>query len=169
MNKNITLISENKKSTVKIESGELVSYIFNQEELIHQKGMPGWRNSDTEMFPIIGPTEANNFNVVTPKGNYSQDQHGLLRELQYAAKNQTENSCAFIKKYAAYSAVENSKYPKKSTARLLSWPYPFSFKKSFELTNESLKITFGVAPVNFIISSAKSLMVISCGFPMFTG
>ncbi len=138
------LISTDKNSIVKIEKGELISYQKNGEELIHQKGNPGWRNSDTEMFPIIGPTEANNFSVVTPKGNYSQDQHGLLRELHYTVKNQTENSCTFIKKYAAYTAVENSKYPEKSSARLLSWPYNFSFKKSFELTNTSLKITFEV-------------------------
>jgi len=138
------LISTDKNSIVKIEKGELISYQKNGEEFIHQKGNPGWRNSDTEMFPIIGPTEANNFNVVTPKGNYSQDQHGLLRELQYAVKNQTGNSCSFIKKYAAYTAVENSKYPEKSTARLLSWPYSFSFIKSIELTNDSLKITFEV-------------------------
>ncbi|REE79953.1 aldose 1-epimerase [Lutibacter oceani] len=138
------LISTDKNSIVKIEKGELISYQKNGEELMHQKGNPGWRNSDTEMFPIIGPTEANNFSVVTPKGNYSQDQHGLLRELHYTAKNQTENSCTFIKKYTAYTAVENSKYPEKSSARLLSWPYNFSFKKSFELTNTSLKITFEV-------------------------
>jgi len=138
------LISTDKNSIVKIEKGELISYQKNGEEFIHQKGNPGWRNSDTEMFPIIGPTEANNFNVVTPKGNYSQDQHGLLRELQYAVKNQTENTCSFIKKYAAYTAVENSKYPEKSTARLLSWPYSFTFKKSVKLTNKSLKITFEI-------------------------
>ena len=140
----MNLISLDKNSSVKIEKGELISYQKNGEQLIHQKGNPGWRNSDTEMFPIIGPTEANNFNVVTPKGNYSQDQHGLLRELEYSAVSQTEKSCVFIKKYAAYTAVENSKYPEKSSARLLSWPYSFSFKKSFELTNESLKITFEI-------------------------
>ncbi|SNR39227.1 aldose 1-epimerase [Lutibacter flavus] len=138
------LISTDKISIVKIEKGELISYQKNGEELMHQKGNPGWRNSDTEMFPIIGPTEANNFRVGTPKGNYSQDQHGLLRELEYSATSKTEKSCSFIKKYAAYSAIENSKYPEKSSARLLSWPYSFTFKKSFELTNESLKITFEI-------------------------
>ena len=144
MEKFTILNSSDKNSIVKIEKGELISYQKNNEELMHQKGKPGWRNSDTEMFPIIGPTEANNFSVKTPKGNYSQDQHGLLRELAYSTSNQTEKSCTFIKKYAAYTAVENSKYPEKSSARLLSWPYPFTFKKSFELTNESLKITFEI-------------------------
>jgi hypothetical protein len=144
MTKIIILCSSDENSIVKIEKGELISYKKNGEELIHQKGAPGWRNSDTEMFPIIGPTEPNNFSVVTPKGNYSQDQHGLLRELNYSADNIKKNSCVFIKKYAAYTAIENSKYPKKSIARLLSWPYSFTFKKSFKLTNESLKITFEV-------------------------
>ncbi len=138
------LISADKNSIVKIEQGELISYQKNGEELIHQKGNPGWRNSDTEMFPIIGPTETNNFIVSTPKGNYSQDQHGLLRELQYSIKNQTENAGSFIKKYVAYSAIENSKYPEKSSARLLSWPYNFSFIKIYILTNESLKISFEI-------------------------
>ncbi|WP_299525696.1 aldose 1-epimerase [uncultured Lutibacter sp.] len=138
------LISADKNSIVKIEQGELISFKKNGEELIHQKGNPGWKNSDTEMFPIIGPTETNNFIVSTPKGNYSQDQHGLLRELKYSPKNHSENSCSYIKKYVAYSAIENSKYPKKSSARLLSWPYNFSFIKTYILTNESLKISFEI-------------------------
>lgn len=140
----MVLISEDKNSIVKINNGELVSYKKNGEELIHQKGNPGWRNSDTEMFPVIGPTEANNFSVKTPKGNYSQDQHGLLRELVYSIDTKTENTVSFKKKYAAYTAVENSKYPEKSTVRLLSWPYNFSFSKIIELTNECLKISFEI-------------------------
>ncbi|PCH50298.1 MAG: aldose epimerase, partial [Flavobacteriaceae bacterium] len=90
------LNSADKNSIVKIEEGELISYQKNGEELIHQKGNPGWRNSDTEMFPIIGPTKANNFIVTTPKGNCIQDQHGLIRELKYSTKNKTEDSCSFI-------------------------------------------------------------------------
>ena len=77
----VTLISNDKLSIVKIDNGELVSYIKNDEELIHQKGNPGWRNSDTEMFPIIGPTEFNAFIVSTPKGDCIQYQHWLLIEL----------------------------------------------------------------------------------------
>jgi hypothetical protein len=140
----IQLTSADKNSIVLLNKGELVSYLFNSEELIHQKGNPGWRNSDTEMFPIIGPTAANNFVVSTPKGNYSQDQHGLLRELNYALENNTENKCTFRKKYTAYSAINNSKFPEKSSVRLVSWPYNFTFKKIIELTNESLKITFEI-------------------------
>ena len=44
------------KAIAKIEDGELVSYRLKGHEFIHQKGSPGWRNSDTEMFPVIGPT-----------------------------------------------------------------------------------------------------------------
>lgn len=144
MNNIHTLISSNKKSIVKIDAGELVSFISNNEEFIHQKGMPGWRNSDTEMFPVIGPTEANNFIVNTPKGKYNQDQHGLLRELKYKLENSTENKLIFVKKYAAYTAVENSKYPEKSTVRLMSWPYNFTFKKIYSLTDDYLKISFEI-------------------------
>jgi hypothetical protein len=144
MNEQVVLKSADNSSLVTLEKGELVSYKIHNEELIHQKGMPGWRNSDTEMFPLIGPTEKNNFLVSTPKGNYSQDQHGLLRELKYKLENQTENTCVFIKKYAAYIAVENSKFPEKSTARLLSWPYSFTFRKIVALSNESLTISFEI-------------------------
>jgi galactose mutarotase-like enzyme len=141
---NIQLKSPNNKSFVQINNGELISYQFNNEELIHQKGNPGWRNSDTEMFPIIGPTAGNNFTVSTPKGNYSQDQHGHLRELTYSSTVLTAQSCLFTKKYTAYSAVENSKYPEKSSVRLVSWPYNFTFKKTFHLSNNALKISFEI-------------------------
>ena len=144
MNELIVLKSPDTLSIVKFEKGELVSYVKNKEELIHQKGNPGWRNSDTEMFPIIGPTEANNFFVTTPKGNYHQDQHGLLRELTYQVEKQSDDLCIFEKKYIAYTAIENSKFPEKSTVRLLSWPYNFSFKKIIKLTNDALCIAFEI-------------------------
>ena len=138
------LSSPDKNSIVKIEKGELVSFLKNKEELIHQKGEPGWRNSDTEMFPVIGPTEANDFMVSTPKGNAVQDQHGLLRELAYALKESGENFAVFQKDYAANALVKNSKFPEKSPKEKLSWPYDFRFKKSFELSNDSLKINFEI-------------------------
>ncbi|MGB5667231.1 MAG: aldose 1-epimerase, partial [Maribacter sp.] len=68
------------KQKVKIDAGELVGYLVDAHEYIHQKGSPGWRNSDTEMFPIIGPTADADFKVKTPNGIAVQDQHGLLRE-----------------------------------------------------------------------------------------
>ena len=128
------LISPDKNSIVKIEKGELVSFLKNKEELIHQKGQPGWRNSDTEMFPVIGPTEANDFMVSTPKGNAIQDQHGLLRELTYNLTESGENFAVFQKDYAANTSVKNSKFPEKSPKEKLSWPYDFRFKKLFELS-----------------------------------
>ncbi|MFO7673776.1 MAG: aldose 1-epimerase [Lutibacter sp.] len=138
------LISPDKNSIVKIEKGELVSFIKNKEELIHQKGQPGWRNSDNEMFPVIGPTEATDFTISTPKGNAIQDQHGLLRELTYTLTESGENLAVFQKDYIANTLVKNSKFPEKSTKENLSWPYDFRFKKGYELSNESLKIAFEI-------------------------
>ncbi len=138
------LISPDKNSIVKIDQGELVSFLKNKEELIHQKGQLGWRNSDTEMFPVIGPTEATDFMVSTPKGNAFQDQHGLLRELSYTLMESGKNFAAFQKDYVANTLVINSKFPEKSTKGNLSWPYDFSFIKGYELSNDSLKITFEI-------------------------
>lgn len=140
----ITIVSPDKKSKVKIESGELVSYQFGGEELIHQKGAPGWRNSDTEMFPIIGPTEANNFTVATAKGDAKQDQHGILRELKYELLQSDKNSLIFKKKYNANTKVKNAKFPEKSTQEEVFWPYDFTFKKSFFLTNTHLAVHFDI-------------------------
>jgi len=108
---------------VKIDKGELVSYSVAGYEFIHQKGSPGWRNADTEMFPIIGPTNDANFKVMTPKGAAIQDQHGLLRELTYEGIHQTETKAVFEKKYLANTAIENSKFPAKSTEEKLAWYY----------------------------------------------
>ncbi|SDX84204.1 Aldose 1-epimerase [Lutibacter oricola] len=138
------LTSPNKLVSVSIENGELISYLKNGEELIHQKGSAGWRNSDTEMFPVIGPTSDKDYLVNTPKGNAVQDQHGILRELTYNLKNSSSNTAVFQKKYSANTIVKNSKFPEKSSAENLHWPYNFNFEKSFELTNNSLKITFNI-------------------------
>lgn len=140
----IILTSPDKNSVVKIDKGELVSFLKNKKELIHQKGQPGWRNSDTEMFPVIGPTEANDFMVSTPKGNAVQDQHGLLRELTYNLMKSGENFAGFQKVYTANTIIKNSKFPEKSSKEKLSWPYDFRFTKSYELSNDSLKITFEI-------------------------
>ena len=136
--------SPDQKSKVTIDKGELISYIRNTEELIHQKGAPGWRNSDTEMFPVIGPTENNGFKVNTPRGNAIQDQHGLLRELTYQLVEKSDQSIVFQKKYLKNTAVKNSKYPDKSTKEVLAWPYDFSFKKKYLLSNNALSIQFEV-------------------------
>lgn len=142
MKKVIQLISPDKKSFAKIDNGELVSYVKNSEELIHQKGDAGWANSDTEMFPIIGPTVKNSFKVSTQKGDNFQDQHGLLRELSYVLLQNDEHSVSLQKKYKAGEKVENSKFPERSTQENLVWLYNFKFTKSINLTNDSLSVHF---------------------------
>ncbi len=131
--------------TVNIDAGELVSYQVSGHEYIHQKGSPGWRSSDTEMFPIIGPTNEAGFMVNTPKGNAIQDQHGLLREMSYELLHQTETSADYVKHYTTNTEIKNSKYPAKSTAEKLSWPYNFEFTKSFELKEKGLSLTFKIS------------------------
>ena len=96
------------------------------------------------MFPVIGPTEAANFMVSTPKGNAIQDQHGLLRELSYTLMENSENFAIFKKDYEANTIVLNSKFPEKSPKEKLSWTYDFNFKKIYELSNDSLKIIFEI-------------------------
>lgn len=58
---------KSKDLNVQINAGELVSLIKNKHEFIHQKGSPGWSHSDTEMFPVIGPTDDAQFKVKTPQ------------------------------------------------------------------------------------------------------
>ena len=140
----IQLASPNKRPKVTIDKGELISYIFDQSEIMHQKGNPGWRNVDTEMFPLIGATSPNNFIVSTPRGECKQDQHGLLRELHYITKNQTSTSVSFYKVYTKNTEVENAKFPEKSTEALVSWPYDFEFTKHFEITDKGLIIKFEI-------------------------
>ncbi|MCW5516855.1 aldose 1-epimerase [Muriicola sp. Z0-33] len=130
---------------VAIEDGELISYQVAGHEYIHQKGSPGWGSSDTEMFPIIGPTADAGYRVQVPRANALQDQHGILRELEYQLLSKTENGAIYQKEYKSGTVVNNSKYPEKSTARLLIWPFNFNFKKEFELVEDGLQITFTVS------------------------
>lgn len=139
-----------KKSKIKIEKGELISFKFDNTEFIHQKGSKGWRKSDDEMFPVIGPTSKNNFRVHTKNGDAIQDQHGLLRELDYELISSDETHAKFIKKYTKNTKIKNSKFPEKSTEKFLNWPFNFSFEKHFTLTNTILKI-------DFIINSDKGM------------
>lgn len=129
---------------VKIDAGELLGYEVNGHQYIHQKGNPGWRNSDTEMFPIIGPTAEAGFQVQTPRDFAIQDQHGLLRELEYELLSQNDTEAVFKKKYKARTPIENSKYPEKSNKKLLYWTYDFEFEKKFSLTENGLEISFTV-------------------------
>lgn len=129
---------------VGIDAGELVSYMVDGHEYIHQKGSPGWRNSDTEMFPIIGPTQNVDFRVETPRGTAIQDQHGLLREMEYQLLERMDHNVTFHKKYTAGTPLKNSKFPQKSTEGHVSWPYDFEFRKSYSLYENGLKIVFEV-------------------------
>ena len=138
----VELTLENQAVT--IEEGELVSYQVGGYEIIHQKGSPGWRNADTEMFPIIGPTNTANFRVQTPNGEAVQDQHGLLRELEYTLVEKTKTTAIFEKKYTAGSIVKNSKFPAKSSEEFLAWPYTFVFRKYFAITAKGLAIEFHI-------------------------
>ncbi|MBA4746051.1 MAG: aldose 1-epimerase [Muricauda sp.] len=131
-------------SVVKIDAGELVGYEVNGHEFIHQKGSPGWGSTDTEMFPIIGPVNESDFHVKTPKGDAIQDQHGLLRQMEYNLEHQTDTSAVFVKQYQSGTEVSNSKFPEKSTEAVLSWPYDFRFEKSFLLTDDGLEIHFKI-------------------------
>ena len=144
------IVLENNNSQVRIEKGELISFIFNNEEFIHQKGNKGWRKSDDEMFPVIGPTSKNNYRMHTKKGDAIQDQHGLLRELTYELYYRDDASAKFIKSYAANTKIDNAKFPEKSTEALLNWPFDFSFEKHFTLKE-------GILEIDFKITSEKGM------------
>lgn len=141
--RDINLQFENQHA--RIDAGELVGYLVDEYQVMHQKGSPGWRSSDTEMFPIIGPTAEADFKVKTPLGPAVQDQHGLLREMQYACIFQNETKAVFEKVYVANSPMRNSKFPDKSIAEVLTWPYDFRFRKTFELSAKGLTVSFSVS------------------------
>ena len=132
------------RHAARIDAGELVSYRAGAREHVHQKGSPGWRSSDAEMFPVIGPTAEAGFRVSTPRGPATQDQHGLLRELTYERLDATDTTAVFEKAYTAGTPTPNSKYPAKSTAETLAWPYDFRFRKTFELREDGLEIGYEV-------------------------
>jgi galactose mutarotase-like enzyme len=144
------ILLKNFNSKVTIDKGELISFQKDNQEYMHQKGSKGWRNADDEMFPVIGPTSKNNFKVHTKNGDAIQDQHGLLRELEYSLISSDENSAKFIKKYKKGTLINNSKFPAKSTEEYLFWPFDFTFEKNFTLENDVLKI-------EFIINSDKGM------------
>lgn len=127
---------------LEIDGGELISYQVNDHEYIHQKGSPGWRNSDTEMFPIIGPTADAGFQVQTPRDVAIQDQHGLLREMDYDLVFQNATELVYRKTYVQRTPIKNSKYPEKSNQQFLYWTYDFQFEKKYTLSEKGLEISF---------------------------
>jgi len=128
--------------SLRVEAGELVSFQQAGHEFIHQKGNPGWRSADTEMFPIIGPTNEAGFQVQVPRGSALLDQHGHLREMDYELSQQMEDTLVYRKAYQAGTPIKNSKYPEKSKRQWLVWPYSFVFEKRFHLAEDHLEITF---------------------------
>lgn len=133
---------------VTIDAGELISFLVNEVEVIHQKGDPGWGSSDTEMFPVIGPTTQVKYQIPTPLGVAKQDQHGILRELRYTCILKQDHIATFEKTYTAETAILNSKYPLKSDQKWLSWPYDFTFTKTFVLGENGLTVSFEIkAPI----------------------
>ncbi len=148
MDSKIVLIDLNSKVT--IEKGELVSFKVTGDEYIHQKGNKGWRKSDDEMFPVIGPIDKNNFRVHTKNGDAIQDQHGLLREMEYSLFSSDKSSVSFIKKYEKNTKIKNGKFPEKSSEEHLFWAFDFTFQKIFTLQNDILTI-------NFIINSEEGM------------
>lgn len=128
-----------------VESGEVVSYRFDGHEFIHSGDEPGWGHSDTEMFPIIGPTAEAGFRVHVPRGNAIVDQHGLLRELEYEVIEHSDSEILLRKEYKAGTVVMNSKFPERSTAQRLIWPFEFQFEKRIKLTDKGLIISFKVS------------------------
>ena len=147
---NSVVYLKNDNCAVAIEKGEFISLKKDGVEYIHQKGSKGWGNSDIEMFPVIGPTSKNKYTIHTKKGDATQDQHGLLRELEYVLVSSDEKKAHYIKEYQKNTKVRNSKFPKKSTEKDLSWPFDFTFEKKFLLENNTLKI-------DFIITSNKGM------------
>ncbi|MBE7659491.1 aldose 1-epimerase [Tenacibaculum finnmarkense] len=139
-----SILLKNSHSLATIYKGELISFIINNEELIHSKDSPGWNASDIEMFPIIGPTKLNNFSVDTPNGIAKQDQHGLLRELNYKLISSDKTSAVFEKKYVKNTLIKNSKFPEKSTQEHLFWTYDFIFRKIISLEKSAIKIAFEI-------------------------
>ena len=112
---------------------------------MHKANQPGWSNSDTEMFPIIGPTSQMNYRIQLPAGEAVQDQHGLLRELEYKVRLQSKSELILVKSYTAGTPIPNSKYPGRSPVVTLHWPYSFEFSKHFLLSEKELKITFSIS------------------------
>ena len=131
------------KHCVQIDSGKIASYTIDGFEFIHQRAT-GWPNSDTEMFPIIGPTAKANYRVQVNGSKVVLDQHGLLREFPYKLITTEIELSRWVKNYTAFTALTNSKYPENSPETVQFWPFDFIFIKSFGFNEEGLEITFEI-------------------------
>lgn len=131
--------------SAEISAGQLTSFGTDSVDFMHKANQAGWSNSDTEMFPIIGPVSQFDYRLELPAGNAVQDQHGLLRELEYRVQFHSNTELILVKSYTAGTPVPNSKYPKRSPVPDLHWPYSFEFSKHFSLLDNELKIAFNVS------------------------
>lgn len=127
---------------IRVQSGQLTGFRKEGLEFIHTADQPGWGNSDTEMFPVIGPMAHLNYTLELPGGRAVLDQHGLLRELEYFPVTHSDTELVLEKRYVAGTPVLNSKYPNRSPQQWLSWPYSFTFQKHFKLSPNQLEISF---------------------------
>lgn len=138
------LYSKDGKSSVTVLDGEIISYSYDNHELMHQKGEPGWGNTEIEMFPVIGATKMNNYAVLTPKGVAKMDQHGILRTLAYTMVTVNKNRLVLTKKYTAGEQIINPKFPNRSAQEFLYWPYDFEFEKTIQLQDDAVVVSFQI-------------------------
>jgi len=124
---------------VRIDSGEITSLKVFNEEILHNKSDCGWNHTEIEMFPIIGPSKKN-FKVL----NSILDQHGILRELDYYLKLEENNKLIFEKKYLKNTKIKNSKFGSKDSPEFIFWEFDFIFRKTIELFENYLKISFEI-------------------------
>lgn len=133
-----------KDAKIAISNGSLRTFEFKKQQWIHQPTDPGWGKSDDEMFPVIGSTNSVKHQIQTPNGLSSLDQHGILRALQWKLIGQNETAALFEKRYLAATQVPNPKYPEKSDAAFLHWPYDFVVRKRFLLEEQGLMVQFTI-------------------------
>jgi len=143
MIKHISRVIKGLEHCVQVDSGKIASYTIEGFEFIHQRAI-GWPNSDTEMFPIIGPTAKADYRVQVNDSKVVLDQHGLLRELPYKHLTSEGEMSRWVKKYQAFTELTNSKYPENSPETVQFWPYDFTFTKSFGFNEKGLEITFEI-------------------------
>jgi len=143
MIKQISRVIDGLAHCVQVDSGKIASYTVDGFEFIHQRAT-GWPNSDTEMFPIIGPTAKADYRVQVNDSKVVLDQHGLLREFSYKHLTSEGKMSRWVKKYKAFTELTNSKYPENSPETVQFWPYDFTFIKSFGFNEKGLEITFEI-------------------------
>lgn len=134
----------NQDLRVQVSHGQLTGLYLGTAAFMHEADEPGWSNSDTEMFPVIGPTSQLDYRLAVPRGTAILDQHGLLRDMTYDTVSLTATSLVLEKNYIANTPVRNGKFPERSPEQWLTWPYSFSFRKQFLLFPTYLEVIFTI-------------------------